>query len=141
MLESLTLSGTRPGAAGVARLAAAPFARLTALDLRHCGIGDAGLRELLRAALARNLQEFDLGHCKLGPTSARTLAGWDGLRSVRDLRLDGNNLTADGLRALGASPHAVSLAALDSPDDRMPSGGPSDTSRCLPGSPTVIHSP
>src|SRR5262249_1488656 len=60
--------------------------RLRLLNLQGNGLGDTGVRALVQSGL-RSLEELNLRFNGLTAESARLLAAWPGLRSVRVLQL------------------------------------------------------
>lgn len=113
-LESLCLDHTALGPQEARALASmTPPAGLRRLSLRRCGIGGAGLLALSEAGWLEGLEVLDLTDCGLtgGP-----LASW--LRSprapcgLRELWLGGNELGANGARALAEWPGGATLARL-----------------------------
>jgi hypothetical protein len=92
------------GAWAIARSSAA--AKLRVLDLSNNPLGDRGLDYLLASPGLRKLEELGLGSCDLTAASARAIADWEGLQSVRSLDLTGNRLRAADAEAIRGSPHA-----------------------------------
>jgi uncharacterized protein (TIGR02996 family) len=112
-IKELRLRHTQLGAAGAQALAQNPAAaNLRVLDLPTNPLGDDGLRLLLASPRLRNLEQLDLSDCHLTPASARTLADWEGLQSVRSLNLLGNTLRAGDAEIIKESPHARNLTDL-----------------------------
>ncbi len=88
-LERLGLACTALGPKPFADLIASPQVEgLRALDLQGNGVGDRGVRALVRSKLV-GLEELNLQYNGLTAESARLLATWPGLRSVRVLELAG----------------------------------------------------
>src|SRR5204862_4066639 len=114
-LEDLELPCTALGSGGFAALIASPkLARLRRLNLQGNGLGDADVRALVRSRLA-SLEELNLRYNGLTAESARLLAAWPGLRSVRVLELAGAQFGPDGVRALLASAHLTNIDTLELP--------------------------
>ena len=107
-LEELRLRHTRLDYAGAVALAHAP-ASLRVLDLHNNHIEDTGLFRLLASPVLQNLEELGLGSCRLGPASARALANWPGLRTMRRLDLRNNLLGKADVEQIRTSPHATCL--------------------------------
>jgi hypothetical protein len=102
--------------AGARALTRSPFlANLRVLDLLNNRLGDDGLAHLLADPALRKVEELALGRCDLTPASARALAAWEGLRSVRKLNLLDNRLRRADAELIAASPHAVNLTDLEVP--------------------------
>jgi Leucine-rich repeat (LRR) protein len=115
-LEELRLRHLSIDALGVKALAHSPcLAKLRVLDLRNNPIGELGLAYLLANPALQNLEEIVLERCGLTSASARALADWEGLRSVRKLNLLGNRLRRADAELIAASPHAVNLTDFQAP--------------------------
>jgi uncharacterized protein (TIGR02996 family) len=98
---------------GVEALAASPYLnQLTALDLHHCWIEDAGAAALAKAPASR-LRQLDLYHNLLSSRGIEKLAAWPGLATVESLNLAVNRIEARGVQALVESPYLTSLRTLD----------------------------
>jgi uncharacterized protein (TIGR02996 family) len=96
-------------------LVAAPkLLRLRVLNVQGNGLGDSDVRALTRSKLA-DLEELNLRYNSLTAESARLLAGWRGLRSVRVLHLAGNRFGREGVRELLASKHLTGIEELELP--------------------------
>jgi hypothetical protein len=112
-LEELRLCHLSLNAQGAESLAhGAAGASLRVLDLHNNQLGDVGLRELLAAPGLRKLEELVLSQCELTGASARALAEWAGLHTVRRLDVRGNRITPLEARAIRNSRSAADLDLL-----------------------------
>jgi hypothetical protein len=103
------------GAAWLEQLVSAPCATgLRFLNLQANNFGDAGVRALVRSPLA-GLEELNLRYNALTAESARLLAAWPGLASVRQLRLSGNRFDEASVRELLASAYLANAQRLELP--------------------------
>jgi uncharacterized protein (TIGR02996 family) len=110
-IEELRLRNVNLTDSGAQGLAHGQTANLRLLDLANNPLGDDGLQRLLSpSSRLRKLEELVLADCDLTPASARTLADWEGLRTVRRLDLRGNRLRRADAEAVRASRHAPNLA-------------------------------
>jgi uncharacterized protein (TIGR02996 family) len=127
-LQSLTIHHIWP--AGLARLLASPhLSGLKSLRLPLNTLGNIGLRDLTRARTLTHLESLDLsarhaaGRYHDGPAmradGIEALANWPALATVRTLRLDGNEIGRDGLRALARSRYTAGLKELYLPSSRI----------------------
>ncbi len=91
---------------------------LRVLNLQANYFGDDGCRRLVNSPLME-LDELNLRYTNLTAESARLLAAWPGLKSVRTLRLSGNEFGPDGARVLLTSEHLANLTALELPTLRI----------------------
>lgn len=113
-LEELRLLHVSLDTTGAELIAHSPAtACLRVLNLDNNPLGDAGLHNLLTSHGLRNVVELGLSSCNLTPASARAIADWEGLRTVRSLDLRGNRLRRTEARVIRESPHAVALTELD----------------------------
>jgi uncharacterized protein (TIGR02996 family) len=90
-LRALSLRGSSIGPAGARSIAGARL-RLTKLDLRLNALGDEGAGIMARSKLP--LVELDLSENGIGAAGGRALASAPGLRKLKELRLDGNEIDA-----------------------------------------------
>src|SRR5262249_43056840 len=111
-LEELRLRSVGFNAAAAQALAHLPAKNLRLLDLHWNPLDHDSLRLLLTAPALQNLQELNLSSCDLTDESARALAEWEGLRTVRRLDLTGNEIGAAEARVIKSSPNAVNLTDL-----------------------------
>ena len=109
-LEELQMRWAEFGPAGAEALARWPgAANLRVFGIAPSDLGDEGLRHLIASPYLRNLVELDLRSCGLTTGAAFLLAAWEGLKSVRTLRLQGNPVF--GARSIVAgSPFATNLS-------------------------------
>lgn len=111
-LSRLDLSFNRLGSAGLTSLTECEaLASLKALGLAENGIGQRGVTALIEAGW--ELIELDLRGNDIGADGARALGHSDSLSKLRHLRLDGNRIGSDGAAALAASPQLTGVQALD----------------------------
>ncbi|NUW38506.1 hypothetical protein HTZ77_45020, partial [Nonomuraea sp. SMC257] len=95
------------GDAGAEALAAAGSdGRIETLDLRHCGIGDAGVTALCASPAVRGVRRLRLQRNRLTAEGVRALAGFERLE---ELARRYNPLGPAGARALVEAPFAGSL--------------------------------
>jgi uncharacterized protein (TIGR02996 family) len=110
-LEDLSLYSSELSAEGLKALvnsASAPA--LTNLHIAGNRFGDAGIRHLVEAPGLTRLECLNVMSCGLTAESARLLAEWPGLRTVRWLQLgSGDVLTDADTDRIRSSPHAVAL--------------------------------
>lgn len=85
--------------------------QLRRLNLQGNGIGDSGVRSLVQSKLLR-LEELNLKYNGLTAKSARLLAAWPGLRSVRVLEVGGAQFGVDGVHEFLESEYLGSLEKL-----------------------------
>lgn len=103
-LQRLNLARNPLGDAGLASLAQLPWACLSNLDLRACGIAADGIASLAAAAAQGGLGSLsflDLSHNGLGPDAGTALAMF--LRStpaLHELRLSSCKLGDDGVQGV-----------------------------------------
>jgi uncharacterized protein (TIGR02996 family) len=136
-LTHLNLFRNHIGPAGMRALASsASLAGLTHLNLEENEVGGAGPQALADSSHLTGLVEVDLGYNHFGDAGAKALAGgspslfgrlWSGLRRrlrperpaapfpgpIQILRLAGNEMTAEGVRAFAGSPRLASVSYLD----------------------------
>jgi hypothetical protein len=80
---------------------------LTHLQLRATDAGDAGCAEIVASGILRRLKVLDLRFGCITDAGARTLADCPDLKRLESLHVGGNNLTAEGVRALQTTGVAV----------------------------------
>jgi uncharacterized protein (TIGR02996 family) len=108
---------------GFRRLVASPHLRnLTALRARSNSIGNGGISALFNAVSLTSLEELDLSEADsynrygedpiIEARGMELLASWPGMARLRSLRLSGNSVGRNGLRALLRSPRATGLKML-----------------------------
>jgi uncharacterized protein (TIGR02996 family) len=124
-LVSLNLNGDQIGPDGVRALAAADFPRLRVLRLGGNPIGPAGACLLAAARWREGLRVLSLPGCGIDDTGAAELMAGPALR---ELDLANNQLTADAVRMLAATPSLRWLRRLDLSGNRI---GPSGTAALL----------
>lgn len=111
-LHTLRLENNRFEWFGLRALAASKaFPALAALDLNRNPVGDEGAADLARAAWS--LRELRLRATGLGNRGVRALLKGKLLDGARELELGGNLLTAPAVKALAASPKLADLRGLD----------------------------
>lgn len=135
-LERFELNGTKHGDAVAFGLAAGAYTRLSDLTLYHSDLsakglkalvnsasaptltnlyfagnlfGDEGIQHLVEAPALGRLESLNFIGCGLSAESARLLAAWPGLRTVRWFQLSDNTLTQADADCILKSPHAVAL--------------------------------
>jgi uncharacterized protein (TIGR02996 family) len=91
---------------------------LRTLNLQANSFGDGGTLRLVNSPLTE-LTELKLSHTNLTAESARLLAAWPGLKSVRTLQLGGNEFGFDGCRVLLMSEHIRNVSKLWLPTLRV----------------------
>ena len=91
---------------------------LRVLNLQANPLGDDGVRRLVNSPLT-GLEELNIRYNNLTAGSARLLAAWPGLRSVRTLLLSGNEFGPEGARALLGSEHLAGVTTLELPALRV----------------------
>jgi uncharacterized protein (TIGR02996 family) len=91
----------------------ARFRGLTALRLRGCHLGDAGVTALVGPGGLEGLISLDLTDNALGPAGARAIASSPLLGGLETLVLRDNPIGAEGVAALAASKGLGSLETLD----------------------------
>jgi|GEM_PF-2289826 len=115
-LEELELLCTALGAKEFAALLLTPkVERLRTLNVQGNVIGDSGVRSLVQSKLL-GLEEVNLRYNSLTAKSARLLAEWPGMRSVRVLQLAGAAFGAGEIRDLLASKYLINLRKLELPN-------------------------
>jgi uncharacterized protein (TIGR02996 family) len=105
------------------------LAPLKALRLPNSELGNAGILALLESSALTQLEELDLSgrgvmeryneDPVVRAPGLVLLAGWEGLKSVRSLNLNGNDLGRSGLRALLQSRHVGGLKELSLRNTRL----------------------
>ena len=109
-LEQLDLLHSRLTAEGVKAIVnSASAGTLRGLYLAGNPFGDDGIRHLVEAPALCRVESLNLIRCGLTPESARSLAGWPGLRTVKWLQLRFNDITPADADVILNSPHAVAL--------------------------------
>ncbi|MCI0703762.1 MAG: TIGR02996 domain-containing protein [Planctomycetia bacterium] len=107
-LEEFHIQSSGLDASGAEALARFP-GRLRVLSLPANPLGDEGVRQFVRSPFLRGLVELGLGSCELTNESARLLAGWDGLQSVKALNIFGNDIDRRSANLIANSPNARNL--------------------------------
>lgn len=112
-LRALRLAYARRGDALGEVLACVP-PTLVELDLRHIGLTEHGLGQVLEHLQARGcrLQHLHLQHNELGPKAVGMLARSAALTQLRHLDLRGNELGPEGARVLATAPRLGRLERL-----------------------------
>ena len=114
-LEEVTISNAQMQARGFAALVESPnLERVRVLNVQANGFANRGVLALVGSKLA-SLDELNMRYCGLTAAAAGLLASWPGLRSVRVLRLGGNNFGAAAARTLLASEHLANVVTLELP--------------------------
>jgi len=127
-LRSLTARGLWAHPLG--QLAGSPhLAKLRSLRMPGNNLGNAGIMTLTRSTTLTSLEELDLSalgrHERynhdpiIRARGMEALMNWSGMANVRSLKLNGNDVSRDGLRALLRSPHSGSLKELSLRDGRL----------------------
>jgi hypothetical protein len=122
-LRALNLHGCGLGVEGFRRLVGSPhLGNLKALRVPENFIGNGGVDALYEAVSLTSLDELDLselgnyGRYGADPTvdshGLEMLASWPGMTRLRSLKLSGNDIGRDGLRALLGSPRCGGLKEL-----------------------------
>jgi uncharacterized protein (TIGR02996 family) len=136
-LCSLSLHENPIGLSTLERLAPV-FARLEALDLSYCWLGDTdvsvlgrlgrlppsltlhsneigpeGMGKIVRSGALRGVRSLSLDHNPLGDEAAQLLADCEDLQELQSLSLVSARVTARGAEALARSPHLANLQRLD----------------------------
>jgi hypothetical protein len=110
-VRRLALRGCSLGAGGLAALSRWPgLSGLESLDLGINQVGDTALAEFLPAL--PGVASLDLALNGLDGRSARVLAAWSGLRSVRRLGLERNEWSVDAHHTLAFAPGLGQLVEL-----------------------------
>ena len=110
-LKSLKIAYRRiPGIAKIVA-GAAFWPHLEELEVARCGLGNAGLAELL--AKRTRLQTLDAANNNITTAGALALADSPVLASLKNLNLWGNKIGDKGVAALVGSPKARNLRELD----------------------------
>jgi uncharacterized protein (TIGR02996 family) len=114
-LEELQLPCTALGSKPFVALVRSPrFRQLRRLNVQGNGLGDADVRALVNSGLNR-LEALNLRYNGLTQKSARLLARWPGLRTIRTLQLAGGQFGHDGIRELLMSEHLTNVTSLELP--------------------------
>jgi uncharacterized protein (TIGR02996 family) len=114
-LEELQLLCTALGSKGFVALLASPkLDRLRRFNVQGNGLGDSDIRALVQSRLL-SLEELNLRYNGLTAESARLLAAWPGLRSIRVLQLAGAQFGPDGVREFLASEFLTNIEELELP--------------------------
>jgi uncharacterized protein (TIGR02996 family) len=138
-LQQFEVNGTKHGDAVALGIAAGSFTRLEDLSLYHSNVsadglkalvnsasaptltnlhlagnhfGDTGIHHLVEAPALTHVECMNLIGCGLTAESARLLAEWPGLRTVRWLQIGANGLTEADADRIRNSPFAVALKDL-----------------------------
>ena len=118
-LESLSLSVCRLDSIAAAELAAAPFERLTALDLTGNTLRITGARALAAAAHLDRLVRLQVDGCRLTPRGVDEIASSPNLPALRELRVGGlTDAEQQALRERLAQPRTGSRRVLAPPRAR-----------------------
>jgi hypothetical protein len=121
-LIDLDLGRMRLGADEIAALARAKW-RLASLDLRACGIGNAGAVMLANSRLLEGVRISDLAANNIGPKGIKALAASPRVSAIRHLDLGYNTLGKSGLLAIARSRFLRELTRLDLSTHRDDSSG------------------
>ena len=114
-LTDFGLVATELHAGAFERLLASPaLSRVRDLSVHWNRLGDDGVRRLVASPLV-DLDSLNLEFNGLTAESARMLAAWPGLRSVRVLSLGDNPFGSEGVRALLASDNLTNMSSLELP--------------------------
>jgi uncharacterized protein (TIGR02996 family) len=111
-LRVLDLAGVQLGPDGARELARSRSLRVARLDLRSNGLGDEGVKLLLRAPWLPSLRELCLWGNGVTCAGAEALARCPELARLRLLDLSDNPVRASGAAALAGSPHLTRLLRL-----------------------------
>ncbi|TJZ57329.1 hypothetical protein FCH28_07835 [Streptomyces piniterrae] len=90
-------------------LATLDLGRLVELDLSYFRIGDPGAKALTAAAGDGRIETLDLRYCGMGDVGLAALTASPNFAAVRRLHLQGNTVTAEGVRSLGGLRQLVEL--------------------------------
>src|SRR5262249_45511419 len=122
-LRSLHLNDNPLGDAVAVLFAETPWPELYSLGLRATGIGEEGLRRLVRAGGLGELLELTLAHNNLNAPAAEILASAPWARSLRRLDLRWNQLTEASVARLRSAGDFPSLVRLELEGNPIPTGG------------------
>ena len=111
-IRCLTLAYSNAGDELAAALARIEMPELRELDLRYCGLSDAGLRALVTNHSPSELRVLHLQGNDIGAAGARALAGWPVLDQLERLDLRNNEIGTEGARALAEAPQLAALEVL-----------------------------
>jgi uncharacterized protein (TIGR02996 family) len=112
-LVTLTLWSKNIGPRGVRALAARSFPRLNEFCMWHTPLGDEGLRHVLGSAWISHLKELGLEGTEVTAEGARALAKCPSVAHLIVLELSENPIGDEGVAALAASPWLSRLRRLD----------------------------
>lgn len=122
ILKSLELRDTDTTSLGVKTLSRGKFDKLRKLHLSHNTLGDEGLAQLSISSFAKQIESIDLRNVGITVLGVEALSGQH-FTSLKELVLDNNNISDEGIAKLSEAPFAGQLELLELRRCNIKTGG------------------